>query len=175
MRRSWFVPTLCAIVAAAAPVLAVSEPTPEEIQVNRRLLERWRADPEHYARLKRDYKAFQALPAEKRERLKELDRDLHDEDADTQARLRRVLNRYVDWLDGLADADRARIDAAEDAGQRLRVVKELREQEWIARLPRADQDRIRTTTADARPRLVDELRQEERKRRKDWQLAFVNL
>jgi hypothetical protein len=175
MRRTWFVPTLCAIVAAAAPVLAVSEPTQEELQVNRRLLERWRADPEHYARLKRDYKAFQALPTEKRERLKELDRDLHEEDADSQARLRRVLNRYVEWLDGLSEIDRTRVDAAEDGNQRLRVVKEIREQEWIAHLARVDQERIRSSNGDQRAKYVDDLRKEERKRKKDWQLAFVNL
>src|SRR6266851_4058327 len=115
MRRSWFVPTLCAIVAAAAPVLAVSEPTQEELQVNRRLLERWRADPEHYARLKRDYRAFMALPADKRDRLRELDHDLREEDASSQARLFRVLDRYTTWLDHLPDEDRARIEAAPNA------------------------------------------------------------
>jgi hypothetical protein len=175
MRRTWFVPTLCAIVAAAAPVLAVSEPTAEELQVNRRLLKQWRADQEHYARLKRDYLAFMALPADKRDRLRELDRDLHEEDADTQARLRRVLNRYNEWLDRLSETDRARVEVAEDGNQRLRVVKEIREQEWIAHLARFDQDRIRSTTGNQRAKLVEDLRQEEHKRRKDWQLAFVNL
>src|SRR5438093_9751536 len=115
MRYSLYLPIVCAVAAAAAPVLAVSEPTAEELQANRRLLARWRADPEHYARLRRDYRAFIALPAEKRERIRELDRDLREEDLTTQAHLLRVLDRYSAWLERLADDDRARVEAASDS------------------------------------------------------------
>jgi hypothetical protein len=152
----------------------VSEPTQEELQVNRRLLERWRADPEHYARLKRDFRAFMALPADKRDRLRELDHDLREEDASSQARLFRVLDRYATWLDHLPDEDRARIEAAPNAADRLRVVKELREREWIAQLPRAEQKRIEATPADLQPRVIADLRQEERNRHREWQLALWN-
>ena len=43
---------LLAAVALAVPALADPEPTPEDLQRNRQLLDKWRADPEHYLRLK---------------------------------------------------------------------------------------------------------------------------
>src|SRR5207247_1084476 len=111
----------------------------------------------------------------KRERIRELDRDLREEDLTTQAHLLRVLDRYSTWLERLADDDRARVEAASDSGERLRVVKELREREWIAHLARADQDRIRHAGADERGKIIDELRNDERSRRRKWQTAFASL
>jgi hypothetical protein len=175
MRRTWHLPLLCAVLAAAAPVIAVAETPDEDLRTNRFLVARWRSNREHYARLKRDYKAFLELPPEKRDRLRELDRDLRDEDANTQARLARVLNRYMTWLDRLSEEDRARVDAAVDGVERLRIVKELREREWIAHLPRVDQERIRAVTGDQRSKLIADLRQEERNRRKEWQAAMLNV
>jgi hypothetical protein len=175
MRRTWHVPVLLAVLVAAAPVLAVAETSDEELRTNRLLLARWRSDPEHYARLKRDYKAFAKLPSEKRDTLRELDRDLRDEDPNTQARLMRVLNRYVAWLDRLVEEDRARVDAAVDSNDRLRIVKDLREREWIAHLPRVDQGRIRAATGDQRTKLIADLHQEERNRRREWQAALLNV
>src|SRR6266852_2479562 len=118
MRSMWRFAVFWAILVAAAPVLAVAETSEEDVLVNRRLLDKWRRDPDHYARLKRDYKAFQDLPSEKRDRLRELDRDLRDEDVDTQARLRRVMDRFVEWVDRLPEVDRARIEAAEEGADR---------------------------------------------------------
>jgi hypothetical protein len=168
-------PVLWAVLAAAAPVLAVAETSEDDMRANRLLLARWRSDPEHYARLKRDYKAFQELPAEKRERLRDLDRDLREEDSNTQARLRRALQRFVAWLDRLPEEERARVDAATDSNDRLRIVKDLREREWIAHLPRADQDRIRVAPADQRPKLIADLRLEEANRHREWQLALLHV
>ena len=175
MRRSACMPVLWAVLAAAAPVLAVAETSEDDMRANRLLLARWRSDPEHYARLKRDYKAFQELPAEKRERLRDLDRDLREEDSNTQARLRRALQRFVAWLDRLPEEERARVDAATDSNDRLRIVKDLREREWIAHLPRADQDRIRVAPADQRPKLIADLRLEEANRHREWQLALLHV
>jgi hypothetical protein len=162
-------------MVAAAPVLAVAETSEDDFRANRLLLARWRSDPEHYARLKRDYKAFQELPAEKRERLRELDRDLREEDSNTQARLKRTLQRYMAWLDRLAEEERARVDAATDSNDRLRIVKDLREREWIAHLSRADQERIRVAPVDQRPRVIADLRLEEANRHREWQMALLHV
>src|SRR5205085_922617 len=64
---------LTILLAGAAPAVSLPEPTPEELEANRRLLERYRADPEHFTRLKRDLKAFAALPPERQARLRQLD------------------------------------------------------------------------------------------------------
>ena len=80
MRR--FGPLLLATVllGTAIPVLAVSGPSGDELEHNRRLLARYRAEPDHYARLLRDLRAFQALPPERQERERRFDHDLHQED-----------------------------------------------------------------------------------------------
>src|SRR5439155_20684814 len=95
---------LTVLLAGAAPAVSLPEPTPEELEANRRLVERYRADPEHYARLKRDLKAFAALPPERQNRLRQLDQDLHEENAANLTRLWRVLDRYAIWLEHLPPA-----------------------------------------------------------------------
>src|SRR5215472_310098 len=106
MQRYWRLLAGWVFLAAAMRALAVSDsPAGEDPQAvleqNRRLLEKWRADPDHYRRLKQDYAAFQAMPPERQTRLRQLDLDLHAEDPAAQARLLAVLERYVSWLDKL--------------------------------------------------------------------------
>lgn len=168
MRR--YVPLILAVLllGAAIPVLAVSEPAPEEIDHNRRLLDRYRADPEHYARLLRDLRVFQALPADRQERMRQFDRDLHEEDSAAQSRLWEVLVRYSDWAARLPEANQRRIDAA-DRTERLDVVKDLRQKEWIERLPKAErEDLLALPDAAARAARLAQLRKEERQRRQEW-------
>src|SRR5216683_5219356 len=103
MRSVWRLLLLTASLAGGVQALALSDaPTPEDPQTvvehNRRLLEKWRTDPDHFARLQRDYQAFLALPLERQARLRKFDRDLHAEDPAMQARLWTVLERYSAWL-----------------------------------------------------------------------------
>jgi outer membrane protein OmpA-like peptidoglycan-associated protein len=168
MRR--FVPLILAVLllAVAIPALAVSEFAPEDLDHNRRLLERYRADPEHYARLLRDLRAFQALPTDRQERMRQFDRDLHEEDPDAQSRLWEVLERYSDWASRLQESDKRRIDATGDPAERLAVIKDLRQKEWIDRLPKTDRDAVLALPEPARSARLTALRKEERQRRLDW-------
>jgi len=43
--------------------------------------------------------AEEGAPEQRQKQLRQLDRDLHDEDSATSARLQRVLERYAEWLD----------------------------------------------------------------------------
>src|SRR4051794_7244310 len=110
MRR--FVPLLltATLLGAALPVLAVPDAAPDDLEHNRRLLDRYRADPDHYNRLVPDLRAFQALPADRQERMRQFDRDLHDQDSETQDQLWEVLQRYADWASHLQESDQKRID-----------------------------------------------------------------
>src|SRR4051812_34733483 len=100
--------------AASAPLVSYSEqPTSEEIGANARLLERWKADPEHYARLQADLHAFWQLPPERKERLRQIDQELHDADALTQKRLWGVLERYSSWYERQSERDQRRLEKAE--------------------------------------------------------------
>src|SRR5207253_1090487 len=114
-----------------APLLALSEPTAEELEQNRRKLQEWRRHPEQIQQLRKEAQAFFALPDEQQNKIISLDHDLHEESSAHQARLHNVLGRYVEWLDKLDDKDRQRIKDAPDKKARLAVIKELRDQEWM--------------------------------------------
>ncbi len=167
MRR--FIPLFLAVLlGAAVPVLAVSDAAPDDSEHNRRLLDRYRADPDHYARLLRDLRAFQALPPDRQERMRQLDRDLHDQDADTQDRLWGVLDRYTDWVNRLPEADQKRIDQAADRNERLAIVKQLRMNDWMERLPKKDRDDLLALPPEQRPARLADFRQKDRQRRQEW-------
>src|SRR5436305_1008066 len=121
------------VVLLALPVAAAfasSEPDADDLDRNARLVEKYRRDdPDYYKRLRRDLRAFHRLPAEKQERLRQLDRTLHEQDSLTQRRLWAVLDRFNAWLDRMPEEDRRRVEEAPTREERLRVVKELREQE----------------------------------------------
>src|SRR5262245_33956492 len=101
MRR----PRWLILVPACLLCVAFATPESEDLERNRRLLEKWKAEPEHYRRLKRDLAAFYALPPERQEEIRDVDRQLHDADSATQARLWAVLERYYTWLERLPEAE----------------------------------------------------------------------
>ena len=169
----WRLLVLMVFLAASIHALAFSDAPPVEdpqavLEQNRRLVEKWRADPDHFARLKRDHAAFQALSLERQARLRQFDHDLHDEDPATQARLMAVLERYVAWLEKLDDGDRAWVESAPDATTRLERVKTIRDKQWVKRLPRQVQEEMAKLPADKQPLRIAELRLQERQRRLDW-------
>ena len=168
-RRFGFLLLAAALLGAAVPVLAVSEAAPDDLEHNRRLLERDRADPDHYARLLRDLRAFQALPPDRQAQMRRFDHALHEEDPATQKRLWAVLERYAEWVGRLPEADQQRIDGAADPAERLRIVKDLREQQWVDRLPKADRDALAGLGEPARATKIASLLAAERQRRKEWQ------
>jgi hypothetical protein len=160
-------------LAVAVRVFAVYDgPAPEEpqkvLEHNRRLLEKWRGDPEHMQRLQADYQAFLALLPDRQARLRKLDKDLHAEDPAMQARLWTVLERYTSWLEKLPEGDRNWIESAPDSAGRLERVKHLRDQQWVKRLPQKIQQELAELAENKRPDRIAELRQEERQRRLEW-------
>ncbi len=101
------------------------------------------------------------------------DRELHEEDPATQQRLWEVLERYNNWVGRLPEADRLRIDEAADRTERLEVVKELREQEWVDRLPKEERDDLERMSGPMRTKRIALLRSEERQRRKEWRTNWA--
>lgn len=171
MRTTWRLLTITALLALVVHALA-EEPAQEDPQAvqeqNRRLLEKWRGDPDRYARLKRDEKAFNELSPDRQHRLRKFDHDLHAEDAATQARLWAVLERYVAWLDKLPEDNRKWIEAAATTQERIDRVKYLRDQQWLARLPQKAQEELKALPEGKRPERMAQLRQQEREKRLDW-------
>ena len=157
-------------VPAGPPRSASADaPASQEEEQNRRLLERWRTDPEHYARLRQDLDVFQALPEGQQDRLRKLDRSLHEVDAATQRRLQGVLERFLSWLDHLSDEDRARVRDAGGTFDRLVAIRKVRDQEWIAQQPRARREKITAARDPAdRAKLIARYREEEQLFRQQW-------
>jgi hypothetical protein len=167
MRHRARLVVLLALPVAAA--LASSEPGAEDLDRNARLVERYRRDdPAYYERLRRDLRAFHRLPEERQEKLRRLDRALHEQDSATQKRLWAVLDRFSAWLERLPEKDRRRVEDAPTREERLRVIKELREQEFIRRLPKRERENLEKLSGEERAAEVARLREEERQVRLAW-------
>jgi hypothetical protein len=151
-------------LAAAIPALAVPEPTADELERNRRLLESWRTDPDHYARLRRDLKAFWDLPAAERDRLRRIDRDLHEADARTQKHLLAVMERYAAWLERVSEGDRQQITSA-DRSERLKIIRAVRDRQYFDSLPSKARAELAQLPSAERRAQLDRLRKEDRQLR----------
>ncbi len=145
-------------------MLAVSESTSDDADHNRKLLEQYRTDPDHYARLVRDLRAFQALPPDRQERMRQIDRYVHEEDP----ALWEVLERYTDWVNGLPEDQQKQIEQANSRDERLATAKELRRKEWIDRQPTKERDELLALSPAEQADRVTELRKAERQRRQEW-------
>src|SRR5262249_29422514 len=143
------------------PLSGEADSPTDDLEHNRTLLEKWRRDPEHYEMLRRNLLAFLALPEQARQRLRQLDQDLHDEDSTTSVRLQRVLERYADWLQRLPEAERQKIQHEADPQKRLQLIRTLRAQQWVQRLPKAIREELEKLPAEQQRVRVAELRQEE--------------
>jgi hypothetical protein len=159
---------LVLLVAAAAALPALAVPDGDAQEHNRELLEKWRADPDHYARLQRDLRAFWALPPARRKQIRQLDQDLQHADARTRKRLWAVLERYHAWLEALPEADRRRVESAANNEERLRVVREIREGQWVERLPRKVREELEHLPPEQRQAQIALLHKEEQRHRREW-------
>ena len=156
------------LATGLVPVLCFADGAPDE---NRELLEKWRQDPDHLARLKQNQAVFRKLPADAQERLRKLDRDLADENPAMRARLKGVLDRYNAWLDSLPEEPRRSIETAPDRKTRLDRIRELRKQEFVKRLPKAQQEQIARARDRERAELIDRFVQDDLEQCADWHAA----
>lgn len=159
-----------AFLAQAAPGEEGASGTPDAAQLehNRQLLYKWKADPEHYARLQRDLRDFWALPEPKRRQIRQLDLAFHQLDAKSQKRLWKIAERYTAWLERLPQAERQEIKEAKDSQERLQLVRAIRERQWIERLPRKVREDLEKMPAEERSAQIALLRKQERQQRQLW-------
>ncbi len=168
----------CLLASAAVLLLiglwAGADSPNDDVEHNRRLLEKVRKDPQHYERLRQNLSAFLALPEERQEKLRQLDQELHDKNSKTATRLQRVLERYADWLQSIPEADRQRLQDEADPKKRLQLIRDLREQFWVNHLPKAVREELQKLSGSQQRLRIVELRKEERKRHGEWQAAIRN-
>jgi hypothetical protein len=205
MSRPWQALTLALAALALAPLAAVPQAPADDPAGPGDLRAEWRRKVALNPRLLDDARAFLRLPAADQERMRKLDRDLRALDSSSQARLGKVLERYADWLDRLPEEQRRQVVMAPTKHARLKVIRELREAQWLSRQPRRVRvwltaqrptaaDALRAAQAilpaqagpglaltaaplslpegEARAAVIARLRQEEGKRRREWQIAL---
>ncbi len=161
---------MLAFLAAASPgedgAPEVTDTT--NLERNRQLLDKWKADPEHYARLQRDLYDFWALSKAKRRQIRQLDQAFHQLDVKTQKRLWQVAERYTTWLDRLPQTERQQIEESKDDQERLHLIRTIRERQWIERLPRKVREDLEKLPPKAREAQIVQLRKQERQQRLLW-------
>jgi hypothetical protein len=121
-------------------------------------------DPDHNDHLKQYLAAFRGLPLYAQERVRQLDKDMQEEDAATRARLMGVMERYAQWLSRLSQTDRDRIQAAPAGPERLRVVRDVMEQQWLENLPPGRKTHLAKATDAEKASLINRWHNDERQR-----------
>jgi hypothetical protein len=159
------------LTALAVAVTVRSDPPPEELEQNRHKLERLRLQPEELDRLRRDALLFLSLSPEQQKRMVDLDERLQKLPARQRYRLEKILERYADWLERLDPAARRKIKEAPDNVTRLKIVKNLREDEWLKRQSAAFRDKLAKLTFEQRTAAIKDRRNKERRDRVSWQIA----
>lgn len=169
----WGVRSLLVLIAMsmAVPAGVYSDPTPAEIEANRRRIALLHKHPERLQKLRAEGAAFFSLPEERRQQILEIDEALVRQPRPVQRRLTEVLDRYTRWLETLDEASRKRLAAAPDSKSRLQVIQELREQQWIKNQPQAVQAELHKLQGEAYAKRLRELKQEERQRKLEWTIA----
>jgi uncharacterized protein YqeY len=162
---------LLSAAAGAMLTLAISAPGSDGEGRQKHLLEIRDSDPERYARIQKNFERFRAMPPEQQEKLRQLDRQLHDEDSQTQARLMRVMDAYAAWFTRLPDADRQHIKSAATAEEKLKIVRDIRERQWVEQLPQAARDELAQAAPDKQADVLEKWRKEERKHHEEWAVA----
>jgi hypothetical protein len=145
----------------------------DEGELNRLQLEKWKKDASHYARLRHSLEDFLSLAPARQEAMRELDRELREEDSATSARLFGVLDRYIDWLNQLPNEDRQAIQKCGSDAERLHLIRQIRNREWILLQPRAVQEELKRLPPVEQAARIVQLRKREAEFRNQWELALL--
>lgn len=141
-----------------------SDETSERAE-RRRQIQSWKeTDPERYARLLRHDALFQSFSPEQQAKLRRFDEQLQAEPPEVRDRLLHVLGEYVAWLTRLPQADRERIEQAANDRERVNVIREIKERQWIESQPPARRNQYQSSPPAERHALIEQWRQEDRQR-----------
>lgn len=161
--------TILALVAG--PLLALSDLAPKEATDNSNRLKELERQPTEMARIQKAAESFAALPAKRREQILKLHRQLEQTPPTTQTRLLNTMENYVDWLKRLDPKVRDEIEKITDKNARLQVIRGERDKEWLRQQPAAVRKQIEGLKGDARRKRIDEVRAQDRQRRREWAIA----
>jgi len=149
-------------------VLLGAEADRDTLERNAQRLDKWKDNPEQYARLLSDLRSFYALPPERQAALRDIDAKIHSGSLTQQARAWGVLERYNEWLDGLSNDDRRRVLDAPNQSERLQIIRFLRDRDWVERAAPVIKLELAKLPADKRLERIRQLREQERRQRRLW-------
>lgn len=118
--------------------------------------------------------AFRDLPPERQEKIRQLDRQLHEQDRPHRERTLRVLEVYAAWLQRSPEPDRRDVLAAPTPEKRLEAIREARNGQWVAALPVSQRQKLKGLPKDVRAGLIAQLRADDEVRSKAWQTARMH-
>jgi hypothetical protein len=75
--------------------------------------------------LREDFEKFSALPVKQQQALRQFDKQLSDDP--NSAQLRRVMQRYYDWLKTLSSVDRANVLDEANTSDQIKLIRQLRQ------------------------------------------------
>jgi hypothetical protein len=127
---------------------------------------------EHRERLKEYLAAYRRLSPDAKERVRQLDKELQGEELAERTRLLGVAERYTLWLARLSDSDRARVAEAPAGPDRLRVVSEIMDRQWLENLPPTRKEYLAKASPAERTTMLERWRKEdhERQQGRTWEL-----
>ncbi len=120
--------------------------------------------------LRQQLARFQTLPASRQEQIRTLDRQLQATPFPRQRELRRTLEQFAQWMEGLSQDERASILQANPA-QRLERIEQITTQQWVASLPQARRSQLQQTAPTQRAALMEHWREEQRLWQQEWDWA----
>lgn len=161
------------LLAVEGPPASTPEPSADELAQNRTTLDRYRREePKRLARLQHDLRQFMTLPADRQAQLRQLDAQAHEDGPSSAFRLLQAATRYADWEDRLPPKDQKRIEQAPNRDLRIALIRDMREWEWIQRLPLSLQEQIVKAEGENRGNLIAKIRHDERDRRAQWRVVI---
>lgn len=153
---------LSMLVLGAAATALTARDGAEDRRSSRRATESDRRE-----RLKQNIAAFRRLSPETQEKMRQLDRQLQNEDAATRERLLGLMEHYALWLARLPDTERQRIHAAPAGPDRMRVVNNILERQWIENLPPSRRDHLASLSESDRTKTINRWREGELTRERE--------
>src|SRR6266516_3364581 len=97
---------------------------------------------------------------------------LNSHDLISPKNLMRAISTYTAWMHTAPPADRKYIESAANSKERLRRIREIRDKQWVQTLPKAVREEIQRAKGKERQELIQKYRQEERKRRQEWEAGM---
>jgi hypothetical protein len=119
-------------------------------------------------------KAFKQLSSERQQIIRELDKKLYAAPSNLQDRLLRVMEIFAVWLNLLSENDRRNVLSAATSDIRLKQIRIIRDRQWVETLPPSQQKQLSVATDALKSTLIEEWKQEDIRRRKEWASARRN-